>query len=579
MDITLTANVSTIPTYSRYEAVALVNDAMHGNPFVDGRLSATVTTPSGERWDIDGFCDSPDGSEYRVRVMPTDPGEYRVAVRFESTAGGESGSAPAGTRGRMYSPGPATVVHQEELRFTATGRDHPGIVQVDPEYPDHFRYSQSGDHYFWNGTTAYYLMGWKDDRIIEQSLSRLASKNVNRVRVLLYGRQYDHPWGQPIVQTDGFTMCLNPWPARYPDDPTLPEFDLSRFNIHYWRNYERMLEAAERHGIQVSVCFFIGGQQLAVPFAMWSEDEYRYYRYALARLAAYPNVTWDLGNEHDFHRDNRFWVHAIGGEIRRHDPYGHICGVHNKPYYDRAGGALTVQLHQKWDAGLAPELAEARERQREAGRAIPQVIEEYGYEDLWEQFPGQRSADTRRRVCWEVAMAGCYQTNGESARSGVGVGPDTGGGWISGRGDADMTMFDAVAHLVDFFTGFAWWRTRPDSDAILSYEPGRSDAGEYWYRDGRPATDLPAQALTGPDACVVYLPYGGRARVRLPSHDQLHPAAGSGVSGDWTALACDPRTGTRTHLGQIDTASWVTPWTDGPDDVAYLLRRSNEDVR
>ncbi len=53
----------------------------------------------------------------------------------------------------------------------------------------------------------------------------------------------------------------------------------------------------------VSVIFFIGGQVLPTPFAAYSEDEQRYYRYGVARLAAFANITWDLGNEHDFHRE------------------------------------------------------------------------------------------------------------------------------------------------------------------------------------------------------------------------------------------------------------------------------------
>lgn len=137
---------------------------------------------------------------------------------------------------------------------------------------------RAAEHCFWNGTTAYYLMGWQDEATMESILERLAGKQANRVRVLLYGRQYDHPWRQPVVQTDELKLTLNPWPARYPDDRTNPEFDLRCFNGDYWRKYERMLEAADRLHVQISVCFFIGGQQLPTPFAMWSEGEVRYYR-------------------------------------------------------------------------------------------------------------------------------------------------------------------------------------------------------------------------------------------------------------------------------------------------------------
>ncbi|TVQ23517.1 MAG: DUF5060 domain-containing protein [Spirochaetaceae bacterium] len=556
MSTTFTPSAPSVPTYDRFEVEVHPAQPLPANPFTDARLRATVTTPVGQTWRVEGFCDSDDGSLYRLRVMPTDPGEYRVDLRFErgATAGGR--------------PLAAVAPETSTLLFTATASKHPGVVRLDPEHREHFVFSGSGEHYYWNGTTAYYLMGYTDESVIDASLARLARKRVNRARVMLYGRQYDRPWGQPVVQSDAFSMCLNPWPARFPDDPTLPEFDLTRFNVEYWRKYERMLAAADRHGVQISVCFFIGAQQLAVPFAMWSEDEVRYYRYAIARLAAFANVTWDIGNEHDFHRDNRFWVMAIGSELTRHDPYRHLCGVHNKPYYDRAGGSLTLQLHQKWDAGLSRELDAMRRSQRDAGHELPQIIEEFGYEELWEQFPGHRSAETRRRVCWEIAMAGCYQTNGETARTGTGVAPDTGGGWVTGRGDETMAMFDRVAPMVDFFTSFEWWRATPDSAAIVDYEPGTADGVEYYYGDGRPATDLSAQALVGPDSCVVYLPYGGRARVKLPAR-----SGGARDGAAWSAISFDPRTGARTVLAPVESSTWMTPWTDGPADAVYLLER------
>ena len=63
-------------------------------------------------------------------------------------------------------------------------------------------------------------------------------------------------------------------------------------------------------------------------------------------------------------------------------------------------------------------------------------------------------------------MAGCYQTTGETANRGVGFPPDTGGGWVNGRGNATMTMLIGYAHLVDFFKSFEWWRTVPRNDLV-----------------------------------------------------------------------------------------------------------------
>jgi hypothetical protein len=43
------------------------------------------------------------------------------------------------------------------------------------------------------------------------------------------------------------------------------------------------------------------------------------------------------------------------------------------------------------------------------------------------------------------------------------MGPDTGGGWLNGRGDENMTMFIGYGHIVDFFTSIAWWKLNPDN--------------------------------------------------------------------------------------------------------------------
>jgi hypothetical protein len=59
---------------------------------------------------------------------------------------------------------------------------------VDPDHPWHFIWEETREHYFFNGTTAFWLMGWRDEQVIRNSLARLSQLKVNRVRVLLSGR-------------------------------------------------------------------------------------------------------------------------------------------------------------------------------------------------------------------------------------------------------------------------------------------------------------------------------------------------------------------------------------------------------
>ena len=78
-----------------------------------------------------------------------------------------------------------------------------------------------------------------------------------------------------------------------------------------------------------------------------------------------------------------------------------------------------------------------------------------------------RTADNRRRLAWSMVMAGGYQTTGERADTGPVGEPDTGGGWINGRGDDSMVMLQGYGHMVDFFTRIPWWTLNPDDDLIV----------------------------------------------------------------------------------------------------------------
>jgi hypothetical protein len=136
-------------------------------------------------------------------------------------------------------------------------------------------------------------------------------------------------------------------------------------------------------------------------------------------------------------------------------------------------------------------------------------------------------------------MAGGYQTTGERADQGTGRGPDTGGGWLTGRGDDAMTMLVGYGHIVDCFTSLPWWEMEP-SDPLAS--------------DG-------AWCLAKPGAVyLVYLPDGGKATVSL-------------AAGSYTAEWFNPRTGQRQPIGAAAGPQWTSPDSPDQDDWAMILRR------
>jgi len=167
-----TVNTNAVDIYDFVEVTLQPDPPVSGNPFTDAVVEGEFgPAKGGTPVKANGFCDSQDGSVYRIRFMPSQPGEYRYKVTLRH--------------------GEQVLAH--EGAFSARRAHRPGLLRVDPKHPFHFIWEGTGDHYFWNGTTTYYLMGWQSDETIRRIIDRLSGLKVNRIRVLLYGRNEDRP--------------------------------------------------------------------------------------------------------------------------------------------------------------------------------------------------------------------------------------------------------------------------------------------------------------------------------------------------------------------------------------------------
>jgi hypothetical protein len=523
-DVSLSAPPATVETYDVLELTASTSSPNATNPFTDASLEGDfLLAGSGKSWHVSGFCDSEDGSVFRIRFMPAAAGAYTFNILFSQGAFSKSFKG----------------------QFRATASHRRGSIRVDPQYPWHFMWEGTGEHHFFNGTTAYWLLGWKDDRIVQYSIERLHRLKVNRLRVTLAGRTNVY-YGEPIMQGENFTMDLAAWPAKDTHDFLHPGFDYTRFNLAHWRRFESMLRVARDRDVIISIVLDMNDSRLHP--AAGSEDERRFLRYAVARFAAFSNITWDMGDDLERFRDDA-WTHDTGTFLVQLDPYHHLATSHpvdvvvdgKSVHQDRASSWFGFTSYQEWSRNQHALMLQSRKFQEATGRIIPQTNEEYGYEDhypLW-AIPNQESSDSLRRVVWDIVMAGGYQTAGESARRGTNVWPDSGGGWVNGRGDDSMTMFVGFAHIVDFMTSFEWWKTNPHDELV--------DHGNYCLAD-------PGHIY------AVYLPQGGRFTL------QLEPAT---YSVTWFS----PLTGERIPAHDATGGSWFSPPPPDSQDWALLLLR------
>lgn len=517
--VAVSQSASSLDVYDFVEITARISAPDAADPFTDAGLTGGFETADGSRkWAVEGFCDAEDGSVYRIRFMPPSPGEYRYSVTYRQ------GSFEKTSTGS----------------FAARDGHRRGPIRVDPQYPWHFLWEGTGEHYFFNGTTAYWLMGWKDDRTIDYSIERLHRLKVNRMRVTIAGRTNTF-YGEPVMVGRDFTVYITPWPAKQADDIYHPGFDYTRFHVSYWQKFDRALRFARDRDMIISLVLDMNDSK--VHPAAGSEDEHRFIHYAIDRFGAFSNITWDLGDDLDHFRDDR-WTHETGTLIEQWDPYDHLATSHpvDNVHQDRTSAWFGFTSFQEWSRNQHAFVLNERKEQQQTGRIIPQTNEEYGYEDhypLWAPGSGSDSADTLRRTAWDIVMAGGYQTAGESARRGTNIWPDTGGGWMNGRGDDTMTMFLGYAHMVDFFTSFDWWKTGPHDELV--------DDGNY--------------CLAKPgEIYAIYLPKGGKVTVKLePAHYQA----------EWFSAF----SGERITLPDVEGSAWTSPEAPDRNDWALLLQK------
>lgn len=523
--VKFTPSARSVNTYDPFEVRVDVPSPKFANCFTDAAVRGEFQMEGGAAVPVEGFCDAQDGRVFRIRFLPPKAGLYSYSLRFTA----------------------ADVEATATGKFKVKDKGAPGIVRVDAEHPWHFVYSGNGQHYFWNSTTAYALVGWDDDTM-RKSLDRLAKLKVNRIRAAFYPPRVESgkSWFEGVVPTGKFRFIVNPWLAARPDSLNDPGFDVTRFNVAQWQKYERLLEHARKNGIQVSVIFYVDGRNAGTdPFGkakMGNEDEQRYYRYAVNRFAAYSNVMWDVTNEWHLFRDEA-WVEKMGSLIQTADPYHHLVSCHGRGEFPwRTSKWADFAMYQMWDeSGGYKAMLEHRRKQEAVGRPMPQINEEYGYEDHYPQGWGEnrkapaRAADNRRRLAWEMTMAGCYQTTGERAGST--------GGWINGYGDDSMTMLKGYAHLRDFFEKFEYWKLAPrPADVAAGAALCLGDPGKEY---------------------VLYFPAGGFARLKIPG-------------GRYRARWFNPRTGEwppEWSATIMFDQTWETPPAPDKNDWALLLDR------
>ncbi|MHB8901580.1 MAG: apiosidase-like domain-containing protein [Thermoguttaceae bacterium] len=387
-----------IPCFDAAEFVVQVADPSSNNPFTDVDFSGEFSLPSGAPITVLGFADAQDGTVFRLRFCPEQPGAtYRYTLRFQG----------AGLQ-RQF---------QGELACVASER--PGPVVVDPQHPRHFRYLGAKKPFYHVGYTAYHVLDPSNSLAdIDGLIDYCARHGFNKIRFLLsgYPRDFDRR-----SSTDAEYGVPDPWKApNYGARPgqvnPLPAwlgkphaYDFTRMNVGHWQRADYAVRRMRERNIVATCIVTIEKQNLPKEYGTLTEHEYRLYRYAVARLAAFDNVWWDLGNEHNEFRD-KAWGDTMGAFVKETDPFARLASAHGhqEVWYAESPWYEYIITQQYGDERAVHQWAlEFRDVPK------PFVNEEYGYEGALGEPGHAQNADWTRRCHWSIAMAGGYATYGD----------------------------------------------------------------------------------------------------------------------------------------------------------------------
>jgi hypothetical protein len=357
------------------------------NPFTGYTIQGIFKSKS-ETKTVDGFYD--DGGIYRVRFMPSFAEDYEFEL-----SGAFSDKKYTGN-------------------FSVTPASKGNHGPVHAAYTYHFAY-EDGTPYFSIGTTCY-VWEFQSEELQRKTLETLRNGPFNKIRFCVFPKHYEYNFNEPrsypyigkpmdssVLTKENFRQYIGAAPGN--------DWDFKRFNVDHFRYIENCIMALRDLGIEADLI-------VMHPYDRWgfstmdAECDDLYWKYVIARFAAYRNVWWSLANEYDLMPQKKLsdWE-RYASIICEKDPYKHPRSIHNwRSYYDYTRPWVSHCSIQRTDMYKCAELtADWRVRYQK-----PIVIDEMSYEGNIEMGWGSISGREMVRRFWEASCRGGYAGHGET---------------------------------------------------------------------------------------------------------------------------------------------------------------------
>ena len=362
-----------------------------------------------------------------------------------------------------------------------------------------------GTEYFPFGTTCY---AWIHQplELQEQTLQTLKESPFNKLRMCVFPKHYLYNENEPLHAVVGTDTNGSSGES---------ELDFDRFNPEFFRLLERRIAELGQLGIEVDLILYHAYDRWGYA-TMTAEQDDRYLRYVVARLAAFRNVWWSMANEYDLMKEktiedwDRFFT-----VVQAEDPAQHLRSIHNcRSFYDHGKPWVTHCSIQHMETGRVPEWL--------AHYGKPVVIDECRYEGNIHRGWGNITPQEMTHKFWESVCRGGYGGHGETyvhpydvlwwAKGGElhGESPDRIAFLKSIVADAPSDSWAPMSH------GNEWSTIGREGEYSLTYFGHAQPA--YWPMTLPDGSEFSVDVIDAWEMSITHLPdfFSGECRVPLP---------------------------------------------------------------
>lgn len=362
---------------------------------------------------VSGFYDG--GSDYKVRFAPPFEGTWTYTTHSNADQlAGHSGSFMA-TKPSASNHGPV-MSNRYKLQY-ADGTPHFSV-----------------------GSTSYQ---WSSMPLAMQAQTLDTLKNgqgdgqvFNKQRMTVFPKWYRNNHQNPVEVGTAYEVLpgsvaanASAWNCVGSSCPsTSGSFDLTRFNVSYWQNYERLVGEMQEMGVVADIIVFhpydgnhwgfdcLGGRNPTDSNPYDTTHDNFYLKYLAARLSSFSNVWWAMANEWNFcgcksrgstvnNGPTPVWDELFK-TLSAADPYGRQMSIHN--------GALLYNHSQPWITHVSLQGHEGDTPDLRAQYGKPVVWDEERYEGNISSSWGALSGEEMTDRFWWGASLGVYVGHSET---------------------------------------------------------------------------------------------------------------------------------------------------------------------